>query len=246
MKSASDSLTAALETPSPWLRPYVPLLRQIANAADSDSVAEALNHIRTDRIGKWRFVEQSMLPANEPYESFIYRTSCIPTRDNLHDLFNGFMWLSYPLSKRRLNAMQAEEIKCQGATGARGALRDALTLFDENAAVLQAPSQLVDSLRRRDWHGLFIEHRQLWQTARLVVFGHALLEKLMQPRKAITAHVWLVDELTDDALVASLCPERLRAKAFLPLPVLGIPGWWAANEEPGFYDDPCVFRLPRE
>jgi len=26
------------------------------------------------------------------------------------------------------------------------------------------------------------------------------------------------------------------------LPVLGIPGWWPANEAPSFYDDPAVFR----
>jgi hypothetical protein len=26
--------------------------------------------------------------------------------------------------------------------------------------------------------------------------------------------------------------------------VLGVPGWWAANEAPAFYDDPFVFRKP--
>jgi len=67
----------------------------------------------------------------------------------------------------------------------------------------------------------------------------------MQPRKAITAHVWIVDELSDEALSASLTPERLAAKDFLPLPVLGIPGWWPANEQPGFYDDELVFRPRR-
>ena len=28
----------------------------------------------------------------------------------------------------------------------------------------------------------------------------------------------------------------------MPLPVLGIPGWWAQNENPDFYSDPVVFR----
>ena len=27
--------------------------------------------------------------------------------------------------------------------------------------------------------------------------------------------------------------------------VLGIPGWWAANEDPAFYADAKVFRPPR-
>jgi hypothetical protein len=50
-----------------------------------------------------------------------------------------------------------------------------LTVFDENAALLQAPTVLVDALRIRDWKALFIEQRALWQCARLVVFGHGPL-----------------------------------------------------------------------
>ena len=73
----------------------------------------------------------------------------------------------------------------------------------------------------------------------------ALLEKLMQPRKAITAHVWLVDSLADHAVAASLTVERLAAKPFLPLPVLGVPGWWSSNEDSDFYQDPAVFRPAR-
>jgi hypothetical protein len=32
--------------------------------------------------------------------------------------------------------------------------------------------------------------RPLWREAALIVFGHALLEKLANPRKDLTAHVW--------------------------------------------------------
>jgi len=28
-------------------------------------------------------------------------------------------------------------------------------------------------------------------------------------------------------------------------PLRFVPGWWAANQAPGFYDDPFVFRRPR-
>lgn len=245
MSSALASLAAALKTPSPWLLPYLPVARRVLHAASSRTVAAALNAARGDLVGTLRFVEQSALPVGEPYESFIARTACVPTRDNLHDLFNGLMWLSYPKSKRRLNALHAQQIALHGTSGARGSLRDALTLFDENAAVLQAPAVLVDALRLRDWNALFIEQRMHWKSARLVVFGHALLEKLMQPRKAITAHVWLAEEPTDEVLASGLSPERLAAKDLLPLPVLGVPGWWIANEEPGFYDDAGVFRSAR-
>jgi hypothetical protein len=212
-------------------------------ASTSDSVADALNVARGDAV---HFVEQAALPEGEPYESFIARTACVPTRDNLHDLLNGLMWLSYPKTKRRLNLIHGEAIALQGSVaGARGPLRDALTLFDENAAILQAPAELVEALRLRNWHALFIDHRARWESARLALFGHALLEKLMQPRKSITAHVWIVEELSDEAIASSLTVERLVAKDFLPLPVLGVPGWWPANENPAFYDDADVFRRPR-
>jgi hypothetical protein len=83
-----------------------------------------------------------------------------------------------------------------------------------------------------------------------MVFGHALLEKLVQPRKAITAHVYRVPQdvapaALDGWLAQELDARRLAAKPFTPLPVLGVPGWWADNEVPGFYDDAAVFRAAR-
>lgn len=244
MTLALASLAAALNTPAPpWLLPYLPVARTVLAAAKSDSVADALNAARGEGV---RFVEQAELPDGEPYESFIARTGCVPTRDNLHDLFNGLVWLSYPKAKRRLNVLHAEEITARGSVaGARGPLRDALTLFDENAAILQAPAVLVEALRSRNWQALFIDHRAQWTLVRVALFGHALLEKLMQPRKGITAHVWVVEELADEAIASSLTLPRLAAKDFLPLPVLGVPGWWPANESAAFYDDADVFRPPR-
>lgn len=246
MDDALTSLAEALKTPAPWLLPYVPVAQRVLAAAKSGSVTEALNGATDNNIDPVRFVEQAALPTDEPYESFIARTGCVPTRNNLHDLLNGLMWLSYPKAKRRLNVLHAVEITRRGnTTGPRGALRDALTLFDENAAILQAPDVLVKALRGRHWKELFVEWRAEWQTARLAIFGHALLEKLMQPRKPITAHVWLVEDASDGTIAASLAPERLAAKDFLPLPVLGVPGWWPANEVPAFYDDADVFRPMR-
>lgn len=226
----------------PWWSPYQNILREVFGRASPASVAAALNACAAEPC----FVEHAALPAHEPYESFIARTKTIPTRDNLHDLFNGIVWLKFPRTKRRLNELHAAAIGGQrGGAGRRGALRDALTIFDENAALLRAPPPLVEALRAHDWSALFLTHRALWEKAELLLFGHALMEKLLEPRKPITAHVWVVDELHDATLAGSLTPERLRAKAFLPLPVLGIPGWWLANEDASFYDDPLVFRAPR-
>jgi hypothetical protein len=245
MDSLPASLTAITDAPPRWLSPYASVAREVLRAADSRSLAAALNIVRGESSGSLRFVEHAALPAGEAYESFIARTGCIPTRDNAHDFFNCLMWLVYPATKRRLNALQSQAIAFHGIGAARGSLRDALTVFDENAAVLQAPEPLIEALRRRDWKAVFVDQRELWQLARLALFGHALMEKLLQPRKAITAHVWVVDDLSDEALSLSLDSERLAAKMFLPLPVLGVPGWWDANEQPGFYDDADVFRPRR-
>lgn len=197
-----------------------------------------------------QFVPASDLPEGQAYEAFIARSGCLPTRDNRHDFFNALMWLHRPALKRRLNILQASEIDRYGIQRQRGPVRDALTLFDENGAVLHAPSPLVEALRRRDWHGLFVTQRALWADANLALFGHALLEKLCQPRKALTAHVLVCgpldppdprDPQAADPLLMSA--DDWAAKPFLPLPVLGVPGWWPANEAPGFYDDAAVFRL---
>lgn len=98
--------------------------------------------------------------------------------------------MRFPATKRRLNALQAQAIaQAGGVQATRGPLRDALTLFDENAALLQAPKPLWQALQARDWHALCVTHRALWAQARLVLFGHALLEKMVAPYKSITAHV---------------------------------------------------------
>jgi hypothetical protein len=82
-----------------------------------------------------------------------------------------------------------------------------------------------------------------------VLFGHALLEKLLQPYKGITAHVLCLpmpslatDEEVDTWLCHQLTVEWLTTKPFVPLPLSGIPGWWAGNQAPDFYEDKKVFR----
>ncbi len=194
------------------------------------------------------FVAQGELPNGTAYEQHIWDTRCVPTRDNLHDFFNGLVWLRFPHTKRRLNQLQAQAIAADGVQAARGALRDALTVFDENGAVLQAPDALWEALRVRDWQRLFIDLRPLWSQARLLLFGHALLEKLVEPRKPMVAHVYQAPEAIDsiaslDAWLAqAVQPGPWATKPFTPLPVLGVPGWWPANAAPDFYADVQVFR----
>lgn len=229
---------------APWLLPYQragePLTQKI-NAGRS--CWDALN----DAPGAFRFVPQTELPVDQAYEQFIFEQQRVPTRDGLHDFFNGLVWLHFPQAKRRLNQLQAQQIAADGVLPVRGPLRDAVTVFDENAALLQAPDALWDALAVRDWPSLFITLRPLWTQTRLTLFGHALLEKLVSPRKAITAHVYRVPPgvapaAFDAWLAQDLQGPALAGKPFLPLPLLGVPGWWPPNEHPGFYADTQVFR----
>jgi Protein of unknown function (DUF3025) len=238
----------------PWLAPYRAWAALLDESDDQPGAVAARLNVALARqapvvldAGPLRFVAQQALPAGEGYESFIARTATVPTRDNLHDYFSGLVWLRFPALKRRLNALQAEAIVRDGVDTTRGALRDRLTLFDENAALWQAPAVLVATLRRRDWPALFVTHRTAWHGAQPLLFGHALLDKLTQPRKAITAHVWPLPEAADpDAAEPSwLTPQWLLATRPLPLPVLGVPGWWPGNRSAGFYDDTSVFSVAR-
>lgn len=198
-----------------------------------------------------RFIPQAELPAGKAYEQHIFETGCVPTREGLHDFFNALCWMRFPLAKKRLNGLQAQQIAALGIAPERGPARDALTLFDENVALLQAPDALWDALVAKDWSAVFGSLRPAWNDGRLILFGHALTEKLVFPRKAITAHVFRapiaikgIAEL-DAWLATALDAELLARKPFAHLPVLGVPGWWADNADPTFYADPAVFRAPR-
>ena len=230
----------------PWLAPLAAKGKAVGQQASSGAaVHAALNAMDGAPV---RFVTPSHLPDCQAYEQFIFNTQTVPTRDNLHDFFNGLCWLTFPLTKKKLNQLQAEQIAVNGVQQTRGPVRDALTLFDENAAFLIAPQPLWDALISRDWVKLFVELRPLWADAQLVLFGHALLEKLVHPRKPITAHVYWAQAATTsiaelDAWVASdISANKLATKPFLPLPVLGVPSWWAENEKLSFYEDILVFR----
>lgn len=258
---AAVELSAAGAWPAPdwsqpWFEPYAVEGAAVRAACEAGhSLPGALSaRVPAGLASDWpgpRFVSQAELPQGMAYESHIFTTGEVPTREGLHDFFNGLVWQRFPLSKRLLNRLQAAEIERAGVGQVRGPLRDAITLFDENAVLLQAPDALWQALLARQWSRLFVELRPLWEQARLVSFGHALLEKLVAPYKSVTGHVYRepvplalgLDMPAWDAWLATrLTATGLASKPFTPLPVLGVPGWWPANRQPGYYDDPQVFR----
>ncbi|MFZ3129277.1 MAG: DUF3025 domain-containing protein [Rhodoferax sp.] len=238
---------AAIDWSAPWLEPWRPVGQlRAAQVEAGRSCAAALNAALPP--APVQFVPQAALPAGEAYEAFIYRTGQVPTRDGLHDFFNGLCWMQFPQTKRRLNQLQAAQIAASGIQPVRGPTRDAITVFDENAAFFQGPDALWEALVAKDWQRLFVTLRPQWAQVQLLLFGHALLEKLVAPRKPITAHVYRAQAAShsiadlDAWMAADLQADKLAGKPFAHLPVLGVPGWWPDNVNPAFYQDPSVFR----
>jgi len=254
----AGAVLAEIDWSQPWFAPWRELGEPTAQLALQQlSVAEALNaidHAVKRDANDVKFVPQSALPEGQAYEDFIFKTAQVPTRDGLHDFFNGLCWHRFPLAKRRLNQLQAAEIEAQGISATRGPVRDALTLFDENVVLMHAPDEVWAALQARDWLKLFVDLRDQWQHVHLVLFGHALLEKLVTPYKSITGHVYRVDNhinphdeaALDTWLVQDLQPAKLATKPYEPLPVLGVPSWCVANAERAYYEDTNVFRPKRE
>lgn len=252
----------------PWLSPFqpaiVPIRQHIRDWRKACNAAAIGLDLRNHRGLPLHFVPQSDLPAGMAYEVFISMTGGVPTRDNLHDFFDALVWLTFPRIKKQLNALQAAEIErsvhAQQSTGAiptgRGRIRDGATIFDENTALIVTRDiELASALRAHRWHEAFLSRRAAFRRdCEVCLFGHALMEKLTAPYKAITAHVWFVtaddaffvlppEQKTGwmDSIVAGQLTKKLTTANFTPIPILGIPGWWPAQDE-AFYADASVFR----
>jgi len=258
--------------PIDWTQPWYDTVRPSFERAappvdgfiDAFNVAARALDLRNGGGMPLSFVPQAALPEGMAYEEFIGATGQVPTRDNLHDFFNALVWQTFPGIKRALNALQAAQIARAGVGKSRGPARDAATIFDENAALLvvrdhEEGRALVEDLRAHRWLTALYDKRGMFgQDIEVWLFGHALMEKLVAPRKAITAHTRVVfagDDYfalardarrawIDDTVAASLAHEALTPGGFTPLQVLGIPGWWP-GQDPDFYLDTTVFRPKR-
>ncbi len=197
---------------TPWLAPYAPLLAEIGEPLARCDVdrparlgADALSRLNAAARARGvvsgggrplRFVAHD--DDARPYETRIHDTGEVPTRTEgdgaWHDGYNALVWLAFPRTKARLNALQAQAIARDGVRPRRGALRDAATLLDENGAIVLADDEApLRALHAFDWRALFVEQRDAFERrVRVLVFGHALLAKLRAPYKAICAHAWVL------------------------------------------------------
>lgn len=201
-----------------------------------------------------RFVAQTpeLLADGLHYEARIFQRGDIATRSgNWHDLLNAMVWCRYPAIKSALNLRQHRDVQRIG-TKQRTPAQYAQTLFDEGGAIVCLRDQsLLPAWDAHDWRELFRPVH--WQTGAICVevFGHALLEHALTPNKLMTAKclVWCGKDATDgiSGLTAAAIadarwltdPQELR-----PLPMSGIPGWHAPQDE-AFYAGAECFRPAR-
>jgi hypothetical protein len=199
-----------------------------------------------------RFTPQNSACGQHDYETRIHASGLVPSRErNWHDLFNALTWLAFPATKAALNAVHQTTL-LPGLN--RLPASDAATLFDESGLVLAGEDDsLARLLAARRWREAFVARRDDWKNIRVHVIGHAVLEKLLTPWPGITAKCLFIKTRADaslkshDATIAEQWQNNRMtdARALFPLPVLGIPGWWPANEDPEFYANQQVFRPPR-
>jgi len=210
----------------------------------------------------------------QQYEVRIYRDGEVLTRpDNFHDLFNALAWLAFPRTKALLNRKHYEEMMArhskvrQGAAEtdpeSRGTARDVLTLFDESGVIVACcEPELEGMLQDFKWKTLFWTRRaEVRRAMRFLVFGHGIHEKTLRPFKGLTAKALVLGvsrefpamplEIQLDEADARAAEHFAQSSALdstrtlTPLPILGVPGWDAANERESFYDDVSVFRPGR-
>lgn len=225
-------------------------------------------HIVNARGNTLRPVEPPAQPGHwqTSYEASIYLRGDLPVYDNSwHDFFQILVWATFPDAKRALNAVHYAALRARMESqdpGRRAPRENALTLFDENGAiVLASDPTLLDHIRRFEWKTLFWDRRrELSSKLRCIVFGHALYEKLLQPYVGLCAHATLMlcDESMLNQAAGQLIPQidqRLAAtvsddqqitapRDLAPFPVLGLPGWYD-NDRADFYDNQNYFRQQR-
>lgn len=255
----------AAGAPASWLEALAPWPEAVGWDANRPTDLARLTHLAAERACRsgagvpLRFLSaHSDADLEGGYEQRIFDQGAVATRTlgpgAAHDLANALAWLAWPRLKSRLNALHVKALsQTTSEPGRRGRLRDRLTLFDESGAlVLTSDPTLAHALQGFRWRELFVERRNDWpQRIRVLPVGHALLEKLRKPYKAICAHAWvlaLAPALDLDQIDGEVA-ARIDAQALAsltPLPLLGIPGWWRANEDPAFYNDPQVFRAGRQ
>ena len=224
-----------------------PFLGEERSLSRLNALAET-RQIRTESGQPVRFVPPGT--KDRYYEIRVFETGRVETRpESRHDYFNALAWLAFPRTKARINAMHAAEIPREG--GRRGRLRDLLTILDEGGAVVQCDDpKLLLLLKESRWRELFWENRERASAAlRVLVIGHAVMEKALEPWPGIACKTIFVPAGSDADAAAYSWLGALQPGAtprdMSPLPIYGLPGWYP-GQSAEFYGDARYFRTSGE
>ncbi|MDO4709937.1 MAG: DUF3025 domain-containing protein [Pseudomonadota bacterium] len=198
--------------------------------------------------------DRALLEDGLHYEVRIAERGQIATREqNWHDLFNALVWCRWPQLKQALNAQQCAHIAHMGDK-TRNRAQYALTQFDEAGVIVQVKSAaLLAAWNRHDWTGLFFEAAEAWRRGDIrlaAVIGHALLEHGLLPGQYMVGKALVVAGQGDVQTVVSRVADAIAQGQVLcdplelrPLPLAGIPGWFAGQDVDFYQTAPCFQPL---
>lgn len=230
---------------------------------------EELNQLIPESAANYQGQRLTLVEQNESllsdglyYEQRIYQQGLVPTRPhNWHDFFNALMFLLFPKTKKEMNRLHVEHM-AQFGSHKRSPCRDAITLLDEcGVLVAYVEDDMKEQLTNHHWQSAFVGQRQKWgNTVSATIIGHANYEKSLDPYIGFTGKAlylkvtadffeldnWDKYQYLDTLLSASLETLMQDNSQLFPLPMLGVPGWWPANENSAFYDNGQYFRPKRK
>jgi len=139
----------------------------------------------------------------------------------------------------------------------------------------KSAEDVIAALRQHQWQYAFVEQRALWQSNTFsplpatttqaalsaMIFGHANYEMATRPFIGLTGKMLAIEvsenyfqwslrqriDFIDTALEQQIANNDILQQhhQLTPLPLLGIPHWYAANQAPEFYQDVSYFRPKR-
>lgn len=242
-----------------FVRPLLEVIASERGSGVGDCIA-AFNRLARERNIDLSFVaapEQKISAVD--YEARIVNQREVIVAEHWHDRLNACIWLTFPKTKRTISKLHVE--LGAGENNRRPRRRDVLTLFDESGVLLFCEPSLCAEFERlnqaHQWSTMFVDRRDDWLAqVKPILFGHGALEQLATNwHRGLTVKAQWVPISNDASLEAidAFVSSQIANGAMLrenerriPLPLLGVPRWFAENEMPTCYDDVGVFRPARD
>lgn len=123
--------------------------------------------------------------------------------------------------------------------------------------ILRVAKNVPEEHRGHRWSSLFVERREQWgQSIQAFIFGHGLYQQCLVPRRGLTGKAIYIATRPrffaqcksaqygqlDELLAQRIAGQLQTPRELLPLPLLGVPGWWPVNIDPHYYADEWYFR----